>query len=138
MEARVSVAKEARVSLIPATEDVVGWEERVGSGGETEDEDATRGGVEAGASADGIICWCRGTGVHPAMRSIKNETNRILNKECSCFVIFIAARPKVEILPIGVEKETGSDMFLDDNGLFRLTLPAAPWPLAGLWCQTLR
>jgi hypothetical protein len=43
-----------------------------------------------------------------------------------------------EVLAIGVEKETGSAMFLDDDFLFRLTRPISPSPLANLWCQNLQ
>ena len=43
-----------------------------------------------------------------------------------------------EVLAIGVEKETGSDILLDDECLFRSTPPTVLSPLASPWCQTLR
>ena len=43
-----------------------------------------------------------------------------------------------EVFVLGVEKEIDSDMLLDDDCLFRLTHPTTPWPLANLWCQSLR
>jgi FixJ family two-component response regulator len=43
-----------------------------------------------------------------------------------------------EVFAIGVEKEIGSDMLLDDKCLFKSTPPTTPSPLASLWCQTLR
>jgi len=43
-----------------------------------------------------------------------------------------------EVFARSVEKETGSDLFLDDECLFRLTPPTGLWPLASLWCQSLR
>ena len=45
---------------------------------------------------------------------------------------------KMEVYAIGVEIETGSDMFLDDACRLRLTLQTTLSPLAGLSCQTLR
>jgi hypothetical protein len=38
----------------------------------------------------------------------------------------------VEVFAIGVEKETGSDLLLDDACLFRPTPPTLPWPLPSL------
>ena len=36
------------------------------------------------------------------------------------------------------KRASDSNLLLDDDCLFRSTLPATPWPLASLWCQSLR
>ena len=43
-----------------------------------------------------------------------------------------------KVLAIGGGKDTGSGMLLDDECLFSLTPPTTLWPLASLWCQSLR